>query len=219
MKKNLIIWDFDGVIADTEIVWLKLRLAAVNKKFNLNYDIQSFFKIFGGTNDSLKKQILENNGYKTEQKFWDDLFAKDIEYIKENGIRLTSGIEDIFKSNEFAECIATSGGKFKTDIKISACNIRKYFPENNVFTADNVCVAKPEPDLFLYAAQKMGEKPENCIVIEDSIAGMTAALKAGMDTVAFLGCDIYHNDIYLQQVKELGITKICYTMAEIKKYL
>ena len=78
---------------------------------------------------------------------------------------------------------------------------------------------KPEPDLFLYAAKQMGENPENCIVIEDSIAGMTAAQKAGMDVIAFLGCEMYHNDNYLQRVKKLGIQNICYTMQEVEKLI
>lgn len=219
MKKNLIIWDFDGVIADTEVIWLKIRLEAVSKKFGLNYNMQSFYKIFGGTNDSMKQKILSDMGYKTDQKFWDELFAKDIVYINKHGIDLTEGVEDIFKSNKFSQCIATSGGKFKTDIKIKCCGIRKYFPEDKVFTADNVSVAKPEPDLFLYAAEKMGYKPENSIVIEDSIAGMTAAKRAGMKIIAFVGNDLYKNDDFIGKIKEIGVENIFYSMSDIKKYL
>ena len=219
MKENLIIWDFDGVIADTEVIWLKIRLEAVNKKFGLNYDMQSIYKIFGGTNDSMKQKILNDMGYKTDQKFWDELFAKDIVYINEHGIDLTEGVEDIFKSDKFAQCIATSGGKFKTDIKIKCCGIRKYFPEDRVFTADNVSVAKPEPDLFLYAAEKMGYKPENSIVIEDSIAGMTAAKRAGMKIIAFVGNDLYKNDDFIGKIKEIGVENIFYSMSDIKKYI
>lgn len=219
MKNKLIIWDFDGVIADTEVIWLKIRMDAINKKFNLNYDIPSIYKTFGGTNDAMKQKILSDKGYHTDKAFWDNLFQQDIEYIKKYGIELTPGVEDIFKSEKFTQCIATSGGKFKTDMKIEACGIKKYFPDETVFTADNVKVAKPEPDLFLYAAKHMGYTPKNCIVIEDSIAGMIAGIRAGMKVIAFIGNTFCKNDEYINKIKELEIKNIFYNMADIKKYL
>ena len=78
---------------------------------------------------------------------------------------------------------------------------------------------KPKPDLFLLAAQKMGYRPQNCIVIEDSLAGMTAGLKAGMNVIAFLGCEMNHGQTYLDKVKALGIKHIFYHMDEIKRFL
>jgi beta-phosphoglucomutase-like phosphatase (HAD superfamily) len=78
---------------------------------------------------------------------------------------------------------------------------------------------KPEPDLFLLACEKMGEKPENCLVIEDSLVGMKAAKKAGMEVIAFLGSNIYQNDNYLNKVKDLNVKNIFYDMRDVKVYL
>ena len=103
--------------------------------------------------------------------------------------------------------------------KIEVIGIRGIIPDENVYTVDCVSRGKPEPDLFLYAAKKMEEKPENCLVIEDSIAGMTAGLRAGMDVVAFLGSEIYQNENYAAKVKKLGIKNIFYDMACLKKFL
>ena len=103
--------------------------------------------------------------------------------------------------------------------KIEVIGIRGIIPDENVYTVDCVSRGKPEPDLFLYAAKKMEEKPENCLVIEDSIAGMTAGLRAGMDVVAFLGSEIYQNENYAAKVKKLGIKNIFYDMASLKKFL
>ena len=82
-----------------------------------------------------------------------------------------------------------------------------------------VSKGKPEPDIFLLAAKQMNEKVENCIVVEDSIAGMTAAKKAGMDVVAFLGCEMYQNDEYVNKVKSLGVKHICFSMKEVEAIL
>ena len=65
----------------------------------------------------------------------------------------------------------------------------------------------------------MGEKPENCVVIEDSIVGLQAGLNAGMDVIAFLGSKMYQNDKYLKQVKDLGIKNIFYNMRDVKEFL
>jgi len=94
-----------------------------------------------------------------------------------------------------------------------------YFSKDNLFTVDMVEKGKPAPDLFLFAAKKMGEKPEDCVVIEDSIVGMQAGLNAGMEVVAFLGSEIYNNDKYLKKVKDLGIKNIFYNMKDVKEFL
>jgi beta-phosphoglucomutase-like phosphatase (HAD superfamily) len=78
---------------------------------------------------------------------------------------------------------------------------------------------KPDPDLFLLAAKSMGEQPKDCIVVEDSIAGITAAQRAGMDVIAFLGCEMYHNNTYLERVKQTGVKNICFDMKEVEKLL
>lgn len=142
-----------------------------------------------------------------------------MEAIAETGFKLTDGIEEIFKMKKFAQCIATSGSKVKTDLKIKTVGIEKYFPEEKVFTIDDVKHGKPAPDLFLHAAKVMGYKPENCIVVEDSIAGMTAAIAANMTVIAFIGSPMYQNDKHFEAIKKLGIKNIFYHMSDIKNFL
>ena len=117
-------------------------------------------------------------------------------------------------------CVATGGIFSKTLKKLKIIKMwEKYFNENNTFTVDMVEKGKPEPDLFLFAAQQMEYKPEDCIVIEDSIVGLKAGLRAGMEVIAFLGSPIYQNDNYLAKVKELGIENIFYNMRDVKEFL
>ena len=218
MKQKLIIWDFDGVIADTEKLWIQNRLQMLNDKFNLNWDFATAYKTIGGMSDKTKKEVLKSLGISTDNKFWNEVIEKDFLTMKK-GFALTDGIEDIFKMNQFEQCIATGGVSFKTDKKIEMVGIRNYFPPEKVFTADLVKYGKPEPDLFLLAADTMGYKPENCIVIEDSLVGLQAGIKAKMMVVAFMQYNLNYSDYFLSQIKNLGITNIFYSMNEVKDFL
>lgn len=218
MNKKLIIWDFDGVIADTEKLWLQNRMELINEKFGTNWDFKTTISFLAGVSDKTKKDILEKLGIKTSENFWEEVTARDMQNII-RGFSLTDGIEEIFKLNEFEQCIATGGTMSKTEMKIKYTGIEKYFPPEKVFTADMVAYGKPEPDLFLLAAEVMGFKNEDCFVIEDSFAGMNAGVRAGMNVIAFLGCNLYDNIHIEEEIRNLGVSAIFRNMKDVKDYL
>ena len=219
MKKNMVIFDFDGVIADSEKIWMKNRMISVNKKFNLNWSFDDTNKYFGGTGDLIKRQILDKMGYVTDDAFWEEQIKMDIEAMRRDGLEIFDGVENLIKKLP-KKCVATSGVKNKTIVKLEVIGFwNKYFNEDNLFTADMVKTGKPEPDIFLLAIEKMGEKKENCIIIEDSVAGITAANRAGIDVIAFLGSKMYQNDEYIDRVKKLNVKNICFTMKDVEKVL
>ena len=216
---KLLIWDFDGVIADSEKVWLKNRQVYFKDRLGLDLSFDEINSYFGGTSDSTKKIILQKMGYETDDKFWADVLDIDLKSMDTEGLDLFDGVLDILKNKNFKQCIATGGIRSKTIHKIDVIGIRGLIPDEHIFTVDCVKRGKPEPDLFLYAADKMGEKPQDCLVIEDSIAGMTAAIRAKMSVVAFLGSEIYQHQAYIDKVKALGIQNIFYSMNELKQFL
>lgn len=216
--KKLIIWDFDGVIADSEKLWLETRQEMINQKFGLNWDFDTANKHMGGMSDKTKRENLNKINIITNDDFWDEALKRDVEKLKQ-GLNATEGVIDIFNNKNFDQCIATGGIFDKTMLKIKAVGIENIFPQQNIFTADMVEKGKPEPDLFLLAAKKMKYNPTDCFVIEDSLAGMTAGLKAGMTVIAFLGCEMNNNENYIEKVKSLGIKNIFFKMSEIEKFL
>ena len=219
MKYKLVIFDFDGVIADSEKIYLENRLYIVNKFFNLNWDFNTAITYLGGQSDSSNKSTLDKLGYATNDKFWKELYKLDSKKINSEYLRPTDDIENLIKKLP-KTCVATGGIFNETIKKLDIIGFwNKYFNEKNIFTVDMVKKGKPEPDLFLLAAEKMGEKPENCIVIEDSIVGITAAKKAGMEVIAFLGCEIYRSNEYLDKVKKCDVKYICYSMKEVEDIL
>ena len=217
-KFKLIIWDFDGVIADTEHLWVKNRQKMLNEKFNLDWDFATANKYLGGMSDKTKRLNLDKLGIKTDDKFWEDALAADYETMHK-GFCLTKGIEKILNDKNFKQCIATGGIRSKTAEKIKTVKIGSLFPDEKIFTADMVEHGKPEPDLFWLAAKKMGEQPENCVVIEDSLPGMTAALRAGMTAVAYIGCEMNNNPEYVEKIKKLGVKYIFDNMDELYAWL
>ncbi len=219
MRKNLIIWDFDGVIADSEKIWIKNRQNVLNERLNIDWDFNITNNYLGGMSDKSKRKVLDAIGIKTDDKFWEECMNRDIQSIRNKEMTITPFVEDVIKNLD-KYCVATGGVLVKTIEKLKAIDFwNKYFDKNNLFTVDMVENGKPEPDLFLYACEKMGNKPEDCLVIEDSLVGMMAAKRAGMDVIAFLGSKMYQNDDYLSKVKELGIKDIFYDMRDVKEFL
>lgn len=213
--KKLIIWDFDGVIADTEKLWITSRMNLLNRDLKLGWDFETAAKYIGGRSDKDKKLTLESIGIFAKESLWEEATKIDMERLNQ-GIDLTEGIEDIFKMTEFAQCIATGGIWEKTKVKIEKTGADKYFSRETVFTADLVDKGKPEPDLFLLAAKTMGYEPKDCIVIEDSIVGLIAAAKAGMSRIAFVK---YDSEKCIEEIKKLGVKNMFDDMRLVKRFL
>lgn len=216
--KNLIIWDFDGVIADTECLWMENRRQLLKKYFNIGWDLETTNHHIGGMNWKTRLETLQKMGYAVDKSFEDEATIMDLAML-ELGISLTPGIEEIFAQKNIKQCIATGGTADKTKRKLAAVGISQMFPENKVFLAEMVKRGKPAPDLFLLAAEKMGEKPENCVIIEDSLAGLTAAKKSGAEVIAYVGGKMNNNPEFIRKVKNLGIQNIYDNMADVAAHI
>ena len=214
--KKLIIWDFDGVLADTEKLWLYNRMITINETFGLNWDFSTTSNYLLGMSDKTKREVLDKLGLHTTDDFWIKNKELDYQAMYEKGFDLTDGVQDILNLN-IKQCIATGGLKEKTAIKIKIVGLSDYFTPDKVFTADMVQKGKPEPDLFLLAAQKSGVKPQDCIVIEDSVAGLKAALKAQMMPICFTKYINTFNKDYFNEVKNLQIKYVFDNMKDIQK--
>ena len=219
MNKKLLIWDFDGVIADTEKLWLNNRMRTINETFGTDWNLEQTYQTLLGMSDKTKREVLDSLGLVTDDSFWAKNKELYYQAMLTQGFIPTEGITDIFKIRRIKQCIATGGLKDKTALKIKVGGLEDYFPSEHIFTADMVKRGKPEPDLFLLAAEQMGESPETSVVIEDSIAGLTAAKRAGIMPVAFTGCILLDKQAYIRQIRELGVTHIFDNMADLKNFL
>jgi beta-phosphoglucomutase-like phosphatase (HAD superfamily) len=82
--------------------------------------------------------------------------------------------------------VASSGSHEKMRFTLGKTGLIERF-DGRIFSVDEVAHGKPAPDIFLFAAERMGASPDRCAVIEDSVSGVTAGLAAGMTVFAFAG--------------------------------
>lgn len=216
----LIIWDFDGVICDSDGIWADnwQKLLLSEKKIRLSEEEKRALLIGISEKDKAKRLEQHFPNLKIDESFMQKLNALH-DFGMKNLLTLTDGVEEIFKDSRFKQCIATGGNKYQNDTKNHTVGIDKYFNETNCFTADMVQKGKPEPDIFLLAAQKMNSPIENCVIIEDSLDGIRAGKKAGMRVFAFVGAKANNNDEHKQKCLDIGADKVFDNMHSLHKAL
>lgn len=217
--EKLIIWDFDGVVADTERLWLQMELDVFNEYCGLNWDFDTINHYLAGQAFNRQLEVLHGLGIYPSDEVMQEIGRRCYDLI-DNGFERFEGIDEVLALPNYKHAMGTGGDMAETVLKIRAVGLSHIFTADNVITIDFVKKGKPAPDTFLLAAQVMGFKPEDCIVIEDSIAGLQAAIAAGMEPICFAGSLMYRdNQTHLAAVKALGVTKIFKSMAELKAYL
>jgi beta-phosphoglucomutase-like phosphatase (HAD superfamily) len=117
----------------------------------------------------------------------------------------------------YNQCVASGSPLNRVQLCLEIAGIDKCFT-NKVYTRELVKRGKPAPDLFLYAAEKMGVKPEKCIVVEDSAAGVEAANAAGMKVIGYLGGGHAQSSWYRKAIEDFNIP-LTYTQEEVLAYL
>ena len=219
-QKTLLIWDFDGVLADSERLWVDIWYQSLIDKRNIKLSNDEVEKYLTGLSEKTKCEYL--NIYFNAHI--DDDFIKEIhqqQLIKiETELNPMPGIEPIFSDNSFKHAVATGTRRSVVDIKLKKIGLwQKYIDFSNCFTSDDVQNGKPAPDLFLYTAKKMGYLPQNSIVIEDSINGIKAGIASNMTVLAFIGAKSNNNDHYARQCLENGASHVFKTMPDLHQFL
>ncbi len=214
---KLIIWDFDGVIADTEHIAAEKYLEFA-KEYNIELTRDDIIQNIIGKGQLKQLEALVSLGKDANANIVKQINNKISEIVTKN-ITLTENIENIFRLKEFAQCVATGNSLAGIKARFEPLKLERYFSKDKVFSASFVTHGKPEPDLFLYAADKMNYNPKDCIVIEDSIYGIIAGLKANMTVIAYLEHILYDKEEYIKQINSLGNVYICNNMIEVKKLI
>lgn len=217
---KLIIWDFDGVIADSEYLWVQNWIDCLHLFFNLDLSAEQVEYYICGKANKTKVDLLCRDfpQLKFDECFWDKLKA-NTRHLVNTKLEMTPDVEQIFQDTDFAHCIATGATREKNTLKVDKLRLHKYFSEDCMFTAYEVANGKPAPDLFLFAAARMGYEPQNCVIIEDSLAGITAGVAAGMPVIAYIGATGNNSDEYAQKCRQAGAAHVVRTMRETAEVL
>ena len=178
-----IIWDMDGVIADTGPFHFAAWREIVEGK-GRKYTEADFQHGFGLRNEDILISLFDNL---TPQEI-DSLSRKKEETFRskiEGNIRPLPGVLDLLDiqlEGGFGIALASSTPIENIELILNSLDIRGYF--NCIVSADDVTRGKPHPEGFLLASQQLGITPSSCVVIEDATAGVEAAKAAGMKCIA-----------------------------------
>jgi len=179
-----VIWDMDGVIADTAPYHLSAWQEIFGKR-EVKFTAEDFRHSFGRRNDTIIRKTLG------EQTAQDEIEA--IAREKEETFRRIIGqkIRPLPGAVELLQSLKQNGVKMALASSTPIENIRLITGSlgiancfQAIVTGHEVTEGKPSPEVFLLAAQRLGVEPGNCVVIEDAVAGVTAAKRAGMHCVA-----------------------------------
>ena len=178
---SAVIFDVDGLMLDTERIASGIWKQIIHEHGHVLKD-ELYYQLIGrtcrDTEDILKSEYGDNfpvtTAYNKRIKYFED-------YAENHGIPQKPGLDDLLQyldSVHARKAVATSTSRKAAELKMIKGLIRHHF--DVVVCGDEVANGKPEPDIFLRAAELLGVIPDGCVVLEDSEAGIRAAHKAGM---------------------------------------
>ena len=180
-KIKAVLFDMDGVIFDTEREYLK-EWEVIFKKYGYKMKKEIYISVMGRGRKKVKEIFKEKFG---EDLPIDKMYIEKDKMLKEavenNKVPLKEGaleLLEFLKENGYKIALATSAKRERVKIQVRHAKIENIF--DVIVCSEDITNLKPDPEIFLKAAEKACVNPENCIVIEDSEAGIKAAFNAKM---------------------------------------
>jgi len=175
------LWDMDGVLVDSaEYHYAAWREALAHEGIDLRYD--DFRASFGQRNDTILRGLLGPDLSDAEVARIGDL--KELRYrqlVRERGITPLPGVLDWLarlRADGWRQAVASAAPRANVDAILDALGIAHYF--GAITSSEDVARGKPDPQVYLVAAQRLGVPPARCVVVEDAPAGVEGARRAGM---------------------------------------
>ncbi|MDX3646338.1 HAD family hydrolase [Streptomyces sp. MB09-02B] len=187
MRYDLVIFDNDGVLVDSESISNRLLAAFLTELGHPTSYEESIRDYMGSAMHRVHELVLERTGRPLPEDF-DDVFHSRVFAAFERELKPVPAVVEVlekFVADDVPFCVASSGSHERIRVGHRTTGLDRWFGPGLVFSAQDVGRGKPEPDLFLYAAARMGVAPERCVVVEDSPAGVRAGVSAGMDVYGF----------------------------------
>ena len=207
----LLIFDCDGVLVDSEPLSCTLD-AELLTEIGLPYTADDIWRQFVGVSfKDMVARIEAEHGRKLPVDFGarldSTLFARF-----ETDLKPIEGIRETILSLPYPRCVASSSTPQRIALSLRVTGLADLF--DHIFSSTQVPRGKPAPDLFLHAAGHMNSRPEDCLVIEDSTAGVQAAIAAGMRVIGFAGGGHCGPD-HAEKLRQAGPIAIVTRMADL----
>lgn len=185
MPFDLIIFDCDGVLVDSEVISCRVHAQVLTRH---GYPItaeQVFARFLGRSALAASREVEAELGRALPDDFDTQLKAALFEEFAVS-LQAVPHVAEALAAIATPVCVASSGTPDKIRTSLTHTGLLPHLAPH-IFSATQVAHGKPAPDLFLFAAAQMGATPSYCLVIEDSVPGVTAARAAGMTAFGFSG--------------------------------
>lgn len=181
---DLIIFDCDGVLVDTELIQLRI-MATMVQELGGTLTEEEALLYFRGSKMAEHLELIERDYLPrplpatfeaTMRQRWESAFQEKLEPI--------AGVRPMLEAISLPKCVASNGPLDKMRLTLTLTGLISYF-DDRLFSAYEIGRWKPDPGLYLHAAEAMGIPPQHCAVVEDSAVGVQAAVAAGMTVFGF----------------------------------
>jgi HAD superfamily hydrolase (TIGR01509 family) len=185
MALQLVIFDCDGVLIDSELISARMlvaELAQLGVAIDLDYVARHFLgRSYPVVMAQIRRDFHLDLPGDFEARYRERLLASFV-----TDLRIMPGVHGVLDALAVPMCVATSSSPQRAEMSLGIVGLG-HLVGPRLFTASMVGRGKPAPDLFLHAAREMGAEPAACLVIEDSLNGLRAAKAAGMLVWRFTG--------------------------------
>lgn len=186
---DALLFDCDGVLVNSEQIAQQVELGLL-AAVGMTYPRDEYVRRFSGTSEQGFREALRTDAgdrfsVTLPEGFFDDMSAA-IRDAYEGRLEAIAGASALAAAWPGPKAVASSSSKGLLSFKLRKAGLADLFGAH-VYSADAVGAGKPDPALFLHAADRLGVAPARCIVVEDSVNGIVAAGRAGMTAIGFVG--------------------------------
>jgi HAD superfamily hydrolase (TIGR01509 family) len=213
---RLVIFDCDGVLVDSEPIACRVMARELTR---LGYPLSpdDCQERFTGVSMKTVMAMIEADWQRPlPAGFEERLREQDFAAFRAE-LAPVAGVEAMLERLTLPRCVASSGAPQKIRFTLTVTGLIGAF-EPYLFSARMVARGKPAPDLFLHAAERMDTPPESCVVVEDAVAGIAAAVAAGMRVLGFAGAG-HAGPGYAEKLAAAGADAVFTRMADLPDLL
>ena len=216
-RHRAIIFDFDGVLADSEVLSNSV-IADIVTELGVPTGLDDAYRTYMGKRLSEVIETIERViDRKLPVDFADSYQQRTFEVFRRD-LKPVDGARQFIETwRDVPNCIASSSSPERLALSLEVLDVAALF-EGRVFSASNVARGKPHPDIFLHAAERLGVKPADCLVIEDSVGGITAARAAGVTAIGLTAAS-HIKPGHEARLKQAGADHVVASFAELDRLI
>lgn len=212
MTFDAVLFDCDGVLVDSEVIATRALHQSLHD-VNLPMSMDEVFELFTGQSFLNCVAIIEDFlGHPVPEKFTEQN-RNYFRALMQDELVIMPGIIQVLSSLSLPFAVVTNSQNRELDIKLKHTGLDHFFPLTHRFDAETLGVAKPDPEIYLRAAIALGVDIKRCLVVEDSLPGITAGVASGATVWG------YRPHLTPAQLQAFGVTQVLTEWAEFPSRL